>query len=48
MALYYCRLANQNQLADQAADILDIAFGERTERRQAKIAQRRAGMKLVS
>jgi hypothetical protein len=29
MALYYCRLANQKLLADQAADILDIAFGER-------------------
>src|SRR5205814_3345377 len=25
MALYYCRLANQKLLADQAADILDLA-----------------------
>ena len=33
MALYYCRLANQNKLADQAADVLDLAFGERAERR---------------
>ena len=47
MALYYCRLANQKLLADQAADILDIAFGERTERRQAKAAKRRASMKVV-
>lgn len=47
MALYYCRLANQKLLADQAADILDIAFGERGDRRQAKVAQRRAGIKVV-
>jgi integrase len=47
MALYYCRLANQKLLADQAADILDIAFGERAERRQAKVATRRASMKIV-
>jgi integrase len=47
MALYYCRLANQKLLADQAADILDIAFGERAERRQAKVAIRRASMKVV-
>ena len=47
MALYYCRLANQKLLADQAADILDIAFGERAERRQAKVAGRRASMKMV-
>jgi integrase len=47
MALYYCRLANQKLLADQAADILDIAFGERAERRQAKVAQRRSNMKVV-
>jgi integrase len=47
MALYYCRLANQKLLADQAADILDIAFGERAERRQAKVAGRRASMKVV-
>jgi integrase len=47
MALYYCRLANQKLLADQAADILDIAFGERAERRQAKIAKRRADIKVI-
>ena len=47
MALYYCRLANQKLLADQAADILDIAFGERTERRVAMFAKRRAGLKVV-
>lgn len=47
MALYYCRLANQKLLADQAADILDIAFGERAERRQAKVTKRRVGMKVV-
>jgi integrase len=47
MALYYCRLANQKLLADQAADILDIAFGERDERRQAKVSARRASFKAV-
>jgi integrase len=31
MALYYCRLANQKLLADQAADILDLAFAKRAE-----------------
>jgi integrase len=47
MALYYCRLANQKLLADQAADILDLAFGERADRRAAKVAERRAGFKAV-
>jgi integrase len=47
MALYYCRLANQKLLADQAADILDIAFAGREAGRQAKVAKRRASLKLV-
>jgi integrase len=47
MALYYCRLANQKLLADQAADILDIAFGHRAERRTAKVSARRANIKVV-
>jgi integrase len=47
MALYYCRLANQNKLADQAADILDLAFAGREEGRQARVQKRRNGLKLV-
>jgi integrase len=47
MALYYCRLANQNKLADQAADILDLAFAGREEGRQARIVKRRNGLKLI-
>jgi hypothetical protein len=47
MALYYCRLANQKPIADQAADIPDIAFGERAERRQSKVALHRARFKIV-
>jgi integrase len=47
MALYYCRLANQKKLAEQAADILDLAFGERRERRAARVAKRRASIKVV-
>lgn len=41
MALYYARLANQRLLSDQAAQIIDLAFGkamaERTARRRAKL-----------
>jgi integrase len=47
MALYYCRLADQSRLADQAADILDLAFGAREGRRQARVAKRRSTLKLV-
>jgi integrase len=47
MALYYCRLANQKKLADQAADILDIAFAGRGDARQAQVARRRAGLKVA-
>jgi integrase len=47
MALYYCRLANQRLLAEQAADILDIAFAGRQAKREAKVQSRRAGLKLV-
>jgi hypothetical protein len=47
MALYYCRLANQKLLADQAADILDIAFGARGDRRAAKVAAARGQIRRV-
>ena len=47
MALYYCRLANQKLLADQAADILDIAFAGRQKVRDAKVQKRRSTLKLV-
>ncbi len=47
MALYYCRLANQKMLADQAADILDLAFAGRQVNRQARVAKRRAGLRVV-
>jgi integrase len=47
MALYYCRLANQKLLADQAADILDLAFADRDDRRKAKVAKRRADLRVV-
>jgi integrase len=48
MALYYCRLADQTRLADQAADILDLAFADRGDRRAAKVAKRRSGLKVVA
>ena len=47
MALYYCRLADQNKLADQAADILDLAFAGREGRRQARVAKHHSTLKLV-
>jgi integrase len=47
MALYYCRLANQKLLAEQASEILDLAFAKRGERREAKVAKRRAVLKVV-
>lgn len=48
MALYYCRLANQNKLADQAADILDLAFAGRESSRQARVAKRRSDLTVVA
>jgi integrase len=51
MALYYCRLANQKLLAEQASEILDLAFAKRGEQREAKataeVAANRARLKLV-
>jgi integrase len=47
MALYYCRLANQKLLAEQAADILDLAFARRAEGRAARVDKRRASIKAV-
>ena len=51
MALYYCRLANQKLLAEQASEILDLAFAKRGERREAKraanVAAARARLKVV-
>jgi len=43
----HCRLANQNKLADQAADILDLAFAGREADRQKRIGKRRAELKLL-
>jgi integrase len=48
MALYYCRLANQKKLADQAADIFDLAFAGREASLQNRVAKRRAGLKVVT
>jgi site-specific recombinase XerD len=47
MALYYCRLANQKLLAEQAADILDLAFAKRAEGREGRIAARRNQIRRV-
>jgi integrase len=47
MALYYCRLANQKLLADQAADILDLAFAKRDDASARRVAARRKGLKVV-
>ena len=47
MALYYCRLADQKKLADQAADILDLAFEQRDEARANRAVERRSRLKLV-
>jgi integrase len=47
MALYYCRLANQKLLAEQAADILDLAFANRAEGREARVAERRNQIRRV-
>ena len=47
MALYYCRLANQKLLAEQAADILDLAFAKRAEGREGRVAARRNQIKRV-
>lgn len=48
MALHYFRLANQKKLADQSADILDLAFAGREVSRQNRAAKRRAGLKVVT
>jgi integrase len=47
MALYYCRLANQKLLAEQAADILDLAFAKRAEGREGRAAARRNQIRRV-
>ena len=51
MALYYCRLANQKLLAEQASEILDLAFAKRGSEREAKtaanVAAARARLKVV-
>jgi integrase len=47
MALYYCRLANQKLLAEQAADILDLGFAKRAEGREGRVAARRNQIKRV-
>jgi integrase len=47
MALYYCRLANQKLLAEQASDILDLAFAKRAEGREGRVAARRNQIRRV-
>lgn len=44
MALYYCRLANQRLLNDQAAEIIDAVF---EKREAAKVAKRRAQIRAA-
>jgi len=44
MALYYVRLANQKKLSEQAAEIMDLAFGKQMAERAAR---RRAKLQLV-
>jgi integrase len=47
LALYYCRLAQQKVLNDQAVAIMDEAFERRDSEREAAIAARRAQIRRV-
>ena len=47
MALYYCRLADQKKLADQAADILDMVFERRDAARASRVTERRSRLRIV-
>jgi hypothetical protein len=48
LALYYCRLAQQKLLNDQAVAILYDVFERRAADKAAKVAARRAAIKPVS
>ena len=48
LALYYCRLAQQKTLNDQAVAIMDDVFEKRDAAKAAKVAGRRAQIKRVS
>jgi integrase len=48
LALYYCRLAQQKLLNDQAVAIMDDVFERRAADKAAKVAARRAAIKPVS
>jgi integrase len=47
LALYYCRLAQQKLLNDQAVAIMDDVFERRAADKAAKVAARRAEIKRV-
>jgi integrase len=47
LALYYCRLAQQRLLNDQAVAIMDDVFERRAADKAAKVAARRAAIKPV-
>ena len=47
LALYYCRLANQALLCDQAAEILNKVFNRRAAAKEAKAKARRALIREV-
>jgi integrase len=47
LALYYCRLAQQKALNDQAVAIMDEVFERKDAEREAAIAARRGQIKRV-
>jgi integrase len=47
LALYYCRLANQKKLNEQAAEIIDMVFERKAAAKAAKVAVRRAQIRPV-
>jgi integrase len=47
LALYYCRLAQQKTLNDQAVAIMDQVFERKDAEREAAIATRRSNIKVV-
>jgi integrase len=47
LALYYCRLANQRQLSDQASEIVDMVFDREAKDKEVKVKARRARIREV-
>ena len=47
LALYYCRLAQQKLLNDQAVAIMDDVFERRAADKAARVAARRSAIKRV-